>query len=200
MFEDFKEKHTNDGYRWAQYWRDMWVACIDLYVKMSWHMIPLGFKNKRPAAGYDWTTKPLTREEAIEHVMRGNNLGIVAERKLIFLDYDLKDHGEIMTAPPLEIIAPPTMKISTPNGLLILTTPPFKAAAFSRLKAAYPSFDAPRTDIMYVAVPMSETCKGEKGNVHACAKHDWQVREWIDPADGELWSFAKYVKEVFTKK
>jgi hypothetical protein len=165
---------------------------VDFYVKMGWHMVPLGFKNKRPAAGSRWADRGLTRHEALKHVLeeRGN-LGIMGGDKIIFLDYDSKDA-------PLEVLGPRTMKMSTPNGYIIATKPPFKPTLFDRLKAAYARFDVPRTDIMYVAVPISETCRGEKKNVHACAEgaHDWRVREWIDPNDGELWSFRKYAEEV----
>lgn len=183
VYQAFLLEHQADGQRWRDWWRRQWMRQLDYYLDMKFWLIPCGRWSKRPLAGFRWSERSMTREEAIYYAGAGMNLAVKAG-SLVVLDYDHQDGKES-----------DTLTMVTSKGKQFWSRGPFDGRYGSKLRAA--GFDTPRSGEMFALVPLSKTCAKDVGGKCQCAEHDFRVREWLD-IDAEILPFRKVARELLS--
>ena len=183
IFDAYKQEHGEDGVRWREWWRRYWMDQIADYFERKWWLVPCGKYSKRPIAGFEWSRKRLSFEETVWFAAQGLNIAVVAE-DLVILDVDSDAKKPYDTG---------TLTMKTPKGYQYWCSGPFDHGRTSLLRKL--GFDVPRSGIMFSLVPLSRTCRNDKGGKCFCLVHDFRFREWVN-FGAECLPFRKVVREL----
>lgn len=182
IFDAYKQEHGEDGVRWREWWRKYWMDQIGDYFERKWWLVPVGKYSKRPLAGFEWSKRRLGFEEAVWDAAQGLNIAVVA-RDLVILDMDSDSKKPFDTG---------TLTMKTPKGYQYWCQGPYDVALQEKVR--HLGFDVPRSGVMFSLVPLSRTCRNDKGGRCSCFTHDFRFREWVN-FRAECLPFRKVVRD-----
>lgn len=112
IFQEWKKSPDSKIQKWREYWEEQLFKHVELYRKLNWKLICLGYDSKIPVKGVHWTKQSLSYENAL-HLFRDKmNIGLdLFKSNLIVFEID-----DIKIPEFLKGFMDKTMTVRSPRG------------------------------------------------------------------------------------